>query len=86
LNNLIDNDSWQDAESIFENLLETQTDVKLFDYLRSLKDLAIDSKLYERIYYAVRSGNLETAGYLTALANKNGGYGYNKVHEDVLTQ
>jgi len=85
LNNVFSHTNWFMDEYQLQRLLETPTDPELFEQFKLLSGQQVLKRLFERIHYAVRSGNLATAGYLVKLAILNDGYGFNKVHEEVLT-
>lgn len=67
-----------------EKLVETCNNIEMFDMLRaSFPELA--NNLDSHIATCVRAGNYKLAGYLITDLFKRGGYGYNKLHEEVLT-
>ncbi|XP_061174017.1 poly [ADP-ribose] polymerase tankyrase-like isoform X2 [Saccostrea echinata] len=53
-------------------------------YLKEAKDEYLRTSVHENIHYAVSRGHLELSAKLMDDAFKNGGYGFNFLHRDVL--
>ena len=80
-----DND-WMQDECIIGKIMETETDTTLFDYLATIvnRGQSIITFLISKAHIAVKAGNAKTAAYFIEKANKFGGYGFNKLHEEAL--
>lgn len=76
---------WTTDQRLLASLLQNETDVQFLDFLRGINQETITKALLDKAYLAVRAGNRKTAAYLIEQANKIGGYGFNKVHEQVLS-
>ncbi|EGR33749.1 WGR domain protein, partial [Ichthyophthirius multifiliis] len=76
--------NWSQDNKIINSLLQNEQEIELLNFLRILKDDQITRKLFSSIHIAVRAGNRKLAAFLIEQANKFGGYGFNKVHEQVL--
>ncbi|EAS02069.2 WGR domain protein (macronuclear) [Tetrahymena thermophila SB210] len=85
INSFVDTQSWNENERLIFSLLENETEVQFLEFLRGLKDENLTTSLLEKTYVAVRAGNRKTASYLMKQANKFGGYGFNNLHEQVLS-
>jgi len=65
-------------------ICETCTNFEMIDILRA--SFPENTNLFDsQISTCVRAGNYKLAGYLIGDLFKRGGYGYNKLHEEVLT-
>ncbi|KAL4491479.1 hypothetical protein ABPG72_008135 [Tetrahymena utriculariae] len=85
INSFVETHSWNENERLIFSLLENETEVQFLEFLRGLKDENLTTSLLEKTYVAVRAGNRKTASYLMKQANKFGGYGFNNLHEQVLS-
>ena len=72
-------------EKTIERILQCECDVEMYNMLRVAVP-RLDYSLDQGLEHAVTSGNIKTAAYIAQRLLKNGGWGLNDLHIEILTK